>query len=76
MFCQCFPDYVILNLHQHTRVQIFSDVLVSLSELIKLGNIKEHPSEDGKIRDPRRWWVLLGGDFSLSSVLVLCSCRF
>lgn len=68
--------YVILDLCKHAHVQIFSEVLASFSELIKRGKIKEHPSEDGEIRGQRRWQVLLGEVFSLSSVLVLCSWRF
>lgn len=69
------PGFVILDLCKHVHVRIFSEVLASFSGLIKLGNIKEHPSEDGEIRGQRRWQVLLGEFFPLSSALVLRACR-
>lgn len=75
-FCQCSLAYVTFDLHRQRLEQMFSDVLVPLSELVRLGRVQEHPGEDDDLRGQRRWWVLLGEAFSLSSELVLFSCRF
>ena len=66
-FCQCSLAYVTFDLHRQRLEQMFSDVLVPLSELVRLGRIQEHPGEDDDLRGQRRWWVLLGEAFSLSS---------
>ena len=56
---------MILDLCKHARVQVFSEVLALFPELVKLGNIKQHPSED---RD--------GGRFSWEKLFpsALCWC--
>lgn len=46
MFCQCSLGYVTFDLHRQRLEQMFSDVLVPLSELVRLGRIQEHPGED------------------------------
>lgn len=40
MFCQCFLDYVIFDLHAQKQVQIFLQVPISFLELINLGFCK------------------------------------